>query len=377
MTDAYVAGVGMVPFGRYEGVNEADLVLPAVQVALDDAGVEASDVQAVFFGNALGPPGLGQRTFWASSLVGKPMINIENACASAATALVEAVAWIKAGMADIALVVGVEILTGRVEGLIPMPSDDHYAAQGLTLPALYALKARYHMEIYGSTPEHFAQVSVKNRRHAVYHDMARFRQEVSLAEVLSSRPIAEPLTLLQCCLNADGAAAAIVVSECVARGNRRAVRIAASTIGSGLRRQDIGWEEQTLKRVARLAYEHAGIGPEDISIAEVHDAFTPGELLAYERLGFSKEGMGGIDLEHGRFCLGGKPPVVNPSGGLLARGHPPGATGLAQIHEVVLQLRGEAGPRQVDGARVGLTATMGGNVSQLETNACVVHILTR
>jgi acetyl-CoA acetyltransferase len=378
MPDVYLAGVGVVPFGKYEGVEEADLVLPALRAAVQDAGLEERAIDAVFFANVFAPAGIGQRTLWISNLVGKPIINIENACASGTNALLEAIAWIKAEMADIALVVGVEILTGRLNGLIPLPAGDNYAEQGLTLPALYALKARHHMECFGSTREQFARVSVKNRRHAVFSDIARFREAVSLDEVLASRPIADPLTLLQCCPNADGAAAVIVASARALRmyGARKPVRVAGSAIASGLRRQEIGWDEVTLKQVAQLAYERAAIGPDDIDVAEVHDAFTPGELLAYERLGFSEEGMGGIDLEQGRFHLGGTRPIINPSGGLLARGHPPGATGLAQVREIMLQLRDEAGPRQYEGARVGMTVTMGGTATQLETNACVVHILT-
>jgi benzoylsuccinyl-CoA thiolase BbsB subunit len=280
-------------------------------------------------------------------------------------------------MAEVALVVGVEVLTGRFDGgMIPV-ADDLYVAQGLNLPALYALKARHHMERYGTRPEHFALVSAKNRAHGAANPFASARTPVTVDEVLASRPIADPITLLQCCRNADGAGAVVITSAERARGNRRAVRLSASRLGSGRRRAEIGWDEPTIRDVSYAAFETAGVEPGDVDVAEVHDSFAPAEILAYERLGFSEEGAGGFDLERGRFHVGGAGPAVNPSGGLLSRGHPPGATGAAQLYEIVTQLRGEAGPRQVEGARVGLTLTLGGNVPQLETNACCVHVLTR
>ena len=371
MSDVWVVGVGMTPFAKHDASAE-ELVAAAVDEALRDCGLEPADVDAVVVGTAFAGPGAGQHLFRDSSFAGHPLVNVENACASSTAALLEATAWVGAGLARIALAVGVEKLTSRVQGLLPVADDDPYGAQGLTLPALYALKARFHMERYGTRAEHFALVAVKNRRHAVDNPRARFRTPVGLDEVLASRPIAEPLTLLQCCPNSDGASAAVVAADPL--GGKRAVKVLGSALGSGLRRAEIGWEEPTLRRVAARAYARAGITPDAVDVAEVHDAFTPGELLAYERLGFSEEGQGGSDLEAGRFHLGGPRPLVNPGGGLLARGHPPGATGLAQVHEIVAQLRGEAGARQADTARIGITATMGGNVPQLETNACVVHV---
>lgn len=373
MSDAWIVGVGMTAFAKHEGTTAEELVAAAVGEALLDSGLEPDDIDAVVVGSAFGGPGNGQRLLRDSRFAGHPLVNVENACASSTSALLEAVAWVGSGLARTVLVVGVEMLTGKVQGLLPVAGDDPYGAQGLTLPALYALKARYHMARFGTRPEHFAMVAVKNRRHAVDNPRARYQTPVSLDEVLSSRPIAEPLTLLQCCPNSDGASAAVVASAPI--GKARAVKIIGSALGSGLRRAEIGWDEPTLRRVAARAYERAGIEPSQVSVAEVHDAFTPGELLAYERLGFSEEGRGGPDLEAGCFHRSGPGPVVNPSGGLLARGHPPGATGLAQVHEIVTQLRGEAGARQVDAARIGVTVTMGGNVPQLETNACVVHVL--
>lgn len=375
--EAWITGVGLTPFTRQPDIGEAELAWPAIRAALDDSELEPDDVDVVFVGNVFAGPGLGQRVLAATPLAGRPIVNVENACASGTSAALEAHAWVKAGMADVALVVGVEVLTGRFDGgMIPV-TDDLYVAQGMNLPALYALKARHHMERHGTRPEHFALVSVKNRAHGAANPFASTRAPVTIEEVLASRPISDPITLLQCCRNADGAGAVVVTSASRARGNPRAVRLAASRLGSGRRRAEIGWDEPTIRDVALAAYEAAGIGPSDVDVAEVHDSFAPAEILAYERLGFSEDGGGGFDLERGHFRLGGPGPAVNTSGGLLSRGHPPGATGVAQLYEIVTQLRGEAGPRQVDGARVGLTLTLGGNVPQLETNACCVHVLCR
>jgi len=381
---AWILGVGLTPFtlaasgtSGSEPVSEAALAWSAVEAALADAQLEVTDVDAVFVGNVFAGAGLGQRVLAQTPLAGRPIVNVENACASGTSAALEAHAWVAAGMADVVLVLGVEVLTGRFDGgMIPV-ADDLYVAQGMNLPALYALKARYHMERYGTRPEHFALVTAKNRAHGAANARAAVRNPVTVKEVLDSRAIADPITLLQCCRNADGAGAVVITSAGRAQGNRRAVRLAASRLGSGRRRAEIGWDEPTIGDVSQAAYELAGVDPGDVDVAEVHDSFAPAEILAYERLGFSKEGAGGFDLEHGRFHLGGPGPVVNPSGGLLSRGHPPGATGTAQLFEVVTQLRGEAGSRQVPGARVGLTLTLGGNVPQLETNACCVHVLTR
>lgn len=375
--DPRILGVGLTPFTRQPGIDEAALAWLAIQAALADGEVDVAEVDVVFVGNVFAGPGLGQRILAATPLAGRPIVNVENACASGTSAALEAYAWVKAGLAEVALVLGVEVLTGRFDGgMIPV-TDDLYVAQGMNLPALYALKARDHMERHGTRREHFALVSAKNRAHGAANPLAASRTPVTVEEVLASRPIADPITLLQCCRNADGAGAVVITSPERARGNRRAVRMAACKLGSGRRRAEIGWDEPTICDVGDAAYTAAGVEPGDVDVAEVHDSFAPAEILAYERLRFSDEGAGGFDLERGRFRLGGPGPAVNPSGGLLSRGHPPGATGPAQLFEVVTQLRGEAGPRQVESARVGLTLTLGGNVPQLETNACCVHVLTR
>jgi acetyl-CoA acetyltransferase len=375
VTDVFVTGVGMTHFAKLEGASEAALVQEAVALAIEDAAVEPESIDAVFLGNVFGAGGLGQIVMAASPLAGKPITNVENACASSSSAMLEGIAWIKAGFARRVLVIGVEVLTGRFGGLLPIAAADPYSRQGMTLPALYALKARDHMEKYGTTPEQFAAVAVKNRRHGTLNPNARFQTTTTVEEVLASRLIADPITMLQCCPNSDGAAAAVLVAEDLVTDSR-AVRVAGSALGSGKRRAEIGWDEATLRDTARQAYGRAGVTAADVNLAEVHDAFAPGELFAYERLGFSEPGKGGPDVESGRFTLGGSGPTVNSSGGLIARGHPLGATGIAQVHEIVTQLRGEAGDRQVAGAQVGVAVTMGGSVPQLETNACAVHVLT-
>jgi acetyl-CoA C-acetyltransferase len=366
----------MTAFDKLPGVDEATLVRQAAQSAMADAAVAAEQIDAVFVANVFNSAGgLGQRVLHASPYAGKPIVNLENACASGTAALLEGHAWLAAGLAERVLVIGVEVLTGRFDGLLPVGGDDPYTRQGMTLPALYALKAQHHMQRYGTTAEQFAAVSVKNRGHGALNPYARFQKPVTLEDVLASRMIAEPLTLLQCCANADGAAATVLVHERHAADVARPIRLAGSALASGRPRAEIGWDEHTLRDTAALAYRRAQVDAADVDVVEVHDAFTPGELMAYERLGFSAPGRGAADLTAGRFSLGGAGPVVNPSGGLLARGHPAGATGLAQVFEVVTQLRGQAGARQVANAKVGMTATLGGSVPQLETNACAVHIL--
>lgn len=385
MSRVWVKGVGMTRFDKYESPDETELAARAIALTLDDAGVgSAADarIDLVVVGNVFGGPGVAQRALATTPLAGKPIINVENACASSSTAILLGEAWIRAGMASSVLVLGVEVLTGRFGGMLPLDESDAYQAQGLTLPSLYALKAQQYLQKYGGDASQFAAVSVKNREHARMNPNARFSPGdiISIEDVMGSTAVSEPLTLLQCCANADGAAAALLVNEELASRSHdeaggRPIELLGSAMRSGLARQDIGFEEGTMAAVAAEAYSSSGIGPTDIDVAEVHDAFAPGELLAYEYLGFAPAGKGGAELQDGRFRVGSNvAPVVNPSGGLLGRGHPPGATGLAQVHEVVTQLRGDAGRRQVAGARTGLCVSMGGNVPQLETNACVVTI---
>lgn len=379
MESVVVAGVGMTEFGRFPGRTPASLAQEAVRAALVDAGVDPKAVQAAFCGTVFAGPGAGQRALKDLGLVGLPIVNVENACASSSSAVMEGSAWIRAGMAEVVLCVGVESLT-RNAGALGPDEDDLFGSMGVVWPAVYGLKARRHMTEYGITAEQLALVAVKNRRHAALNPRAQFRTPITVEEVLASRPICEPLTLLQCCPPSDGASAIVLMTEERARradtGGRPMVRLAGSAMRSGRFADQAEKGENVTVLTARLAYERAGVGPGDVDACEVHDAFTIGEILHYEALGFCEAGEGGRYVETGKSGLGGGGVVVNPGGGLLSRGHPLGATGGAQLAELTWQLRGEAGDRQVAGARVAVAHTMGGTVYELESNVCAVHVLT-
>jgi benzoylsuccinyl-CoA thiolase BbsB subunit len=267
-----------------------------------------------------------------------------------------------------------------IAGALGPDEADLFGSMGVVWPAVYGLKARRHMTEYGTTPEQLALVAVKNRRHAAQNPKAQFQKLVTVEEVLASRPVCDPLTLLQCCPPSDGASAIVLMSEAQARrlgtNGRPTVRIAGSAMRSGVFADQAQMGESVTALTARQAYERAGVGPADVDTCEMHDAFTVGEILHYEALGFCKPGEGGRYVETGKSAIGGGGVAVNPGGGLLSRGHPLGATGGAQLAELTWQLRGEAGGRQVEGARVALAHTMGGTVYELESNVCAVHVLT-
>jgi acetyl-CoA acetyltransferase len=372
-------GVGMTRFGKMPERKPEDLGHEAVRAAIRDAGIDRRKIQAAFVGSVYLPSGIGQRILKDLGLTGIPIINVENSCASGGTAVREAYAWIKAELCDVALALGVESLSRSLpSGMIPLDLDDLAPAMGLVMPAAYALAARRHMEEYGTTPEQFALVTVKSRSNAGHNPYAYFHQALSLNEVLASRMVADPITKYQCTINADGAAAAILCSENLARQyTTHPVCIVASAMGSGKLRDRIGDLEDTAARIAREAYEAAGIGPEDIDVCELHDAFSVGEVLYCESLGLCPEGEGGRYTQAGQFNINGEKAAVNTSGGLLSRGHPLGATGIAQLAELVWQLRGEAAGRQVDPCRVALQHNSGGGVFDIQTNACVIQILVR
>ena len=371
---AYVWGVGTSMFGKQPATSMAELVWQAVREALTDAG--GGDVEAVYFGTCFGEPGAAQRSLHQLGLVSLPISVHENACASSTHAFYEACRAVQEGRYARVLVVGAEHLTSRFSGAIPVEVRDREGAAGLALPALYAMSAARYMAAHGLTERELAAVSVKNHRHGMLNPRAQHRVAVTEEEVLASRMIADPLTLLQCCAIADGAAACVVGTG---RQDARDVAVRAAAFGTGgLWDHDSPhvWGYQLVCDVARKAYEQAGLGVEDVGVLEVHDAFTIGEIVTLEALGLAAEGAGGRLASSGRTALGGRQPV-NPSGGLLSRGHPLGATGCAQIAEIVGQLRGEAGSRQVPDARIGLVETMGGGVAGLDGNACVVAVLER
>jgi benzoylsuccinyl-CoA thiolase BbsB subunit len=379
MREVAVIGAGMVPFGKFPEKTVADIAWPAARQAIEDAGVPKKDIEAAYCGTALGGMMAGQRVLKQLGITGLPIVNVENACSSSSSAFREAWIAVAAGVYDVALVIGVEKLTKFGGGTLPLEKEDWEVAHGLVMPALYAMRARRYMHEHGLTADQLAKVSVKARKHGALNPVAQMRKEVTVEEVNAARPVAEPFTLYHCCPSGDGAAAVVVASaERARRYGGTPIRVAGSELNSG--RYMTGFRDMTTPEItvrgAKESYEKAGIGPEDVDVAEVHDAFTIAELMYYEALGFCAKGEAAKLLEGGETSLGGRIPV-NPSGGLLAKGHPIGATGVAQIVEVVNQLRGRCGARQVEGARVGLTHCTGGGVSGFDHGVCSIHLFAR
>jgi benzoylsuccinyl-CoA thiolase BbsB subunit len=379
MKGVSVIGVGMIPFGKYPDTNITDLGWPAVKAAIKDAGIDPRRIQAVYSGTARGGAMVGQRIMGRLGLAGLPIINVENACSSSSSAMAQGVMAVSSGAYEVVLVIGVEKLTKFGGGTLPLDEDDWEVRLGLSMPALYAMRAQRYMHEYGVSLKDVAGVSVKNRKNGALNPDAQMRKEVSVDEVLASRMIADPFTLLQCCPTGDGAAAIILASTPIAKQLRSdAIEVRASHLTSG--RFMSGFRDMTSPEItvrgAREIFEEAGLGPEDIDVAEVHDAFSIAELIYYEAFGFCGRGEGAALLNSGATGIGGGIPI-NPSGGLLAKGHPVGATGAAQVVEIVRQLRGEAGARQVQGAKVGMTHATGGGISGFDHGACSIHIFQR
>jgi acetyl-CoA acetyltransferase len=387
----WIAGVGMTRFGRHTDRDVPGLAAEAVREALADAGLEPRDVQAAFFGNTTQGALQGQLMIGGQvALRGMgferiPMFNVENACATGATALHLAVGQVRAGAADIVLAVGAEKMNVEDRDRAMAVFDGAYdvsdpAALAATLTAfggtadaahagkrsifmdVYAAWARAHMNRFGTTQRQLAAASAKNHRHSVHNEKAHYRKEFTVEDVLSARALAFPLTVPMCAPITDGAAAAVVCGE---RGLRRLasrgarVRVLASVVGTGVAHPPAAWDQHISRLAALRAYEQAGLGPQDIDVAELHDATAFGEIQQTELLGLFEPGAGGAAAEAGVTALGGRLPV-NPSGGLESKGHPLGATGLAQVYELVAQLRGQAGVRQVPGARVAIADNSGG-----------------
>ena len=374
----FVIGVGMTDFVKPSARPDwdyPDMVREAGTQALADAGVSYRDVQHVAAGYCFGDTTAGQRAVYELGLTGVPVVNVNNACASGSTALMVARGAVAAGMADCALAIGFEKM-GR---FIPYtdrayPLDRHMAAMAsrhesndaLMMAQMFGNAGREHMERYGTRAESFARIAVKNHKHSVHNPRAQFRKEFSLEEVLASPTLYPPLTLLQSCPTSSGAAAAILASDRFVREHAlgaRAVEIAAQAMATDFPSTFSGGDMEIVgadltRSVARRVYEQSGIGPDDIDVIELHDCFSTNELLTYEGLGLCKEGEGEKLVEDEATTYGGKW-VVNPSGGLLSKGHPLGATGLAQCSELVWQLRGQAEKRQVEGAKVALQHNLG------------------
>lgn len=386
-----VAGVGMTKFGKHVDRTVRTLAEEAVQEALADAGISAKDVQTCFFANAVS--GLmtgqemirGQAALRYTGLLGIPIFNVENACASAASAFHLAWMSVASGQYDIALAIGSEKLTHEdktrafkaigtavdLESLADlqktldstktetMKGDDKAGQNRSFFMDVYASMTREYMNASGATAADFADVAVKSHDHGALNPKAQYRDRVTREEVLNAREISAPLTLLMCSPIGDGAAAAVLMSEKIASrlGVKQPVTIRASVLVSGRDRK--ADEPGAVERAAKRAYEVSGVDPKDVHVIEVHDAASPAELIAYEDLMLCNRGEGPAFLRSGASRLGGKN-VVNPSGGLLSKGHPIGATGIAQIVEICEQLRGRAGERQVEGAKLGMTENGGG-----------------
>lgn len=389
-TNAWVAGVGMTPFGIHAGCSNHDLARWAVREALTDAGAAAGDVDVAFYGTATHGALEGQAMISGHialrglGIERVPVHNVESACATGASAFNLAVTHVLAGEADLALAVGAEKMhvgdRRRTLALfdsaydITRPDeltrtlvdlggvvDDADAGERSIFMDIYAALARRHMDLYGTTPEQLAAVAAKNHLHATYNPRAHYREAMSVEEILLARPLAHPLTVPMCAPITDGAAASVVCSEAGLRrlGSAAPVRVLASVVGTGSDHGLATVEDHITRRLVGRAYERAGVGPGDIDVAEVHDATAFGELLQTEMLGFVPEGEGGPAAELGITRLGGSIPI-NPSGGLESKGHPLGATGLGQVFELTEQLRGIAGARQVPGARIALAENGGG-----------------
>jgi acetyl-CoA acetyltransferase len=379
MQDIFITGGAMTSFGKHTGVRAPELAQRAILRALDDAGVSPGDIQAIYCANVLGGMILGQLVVRDLGFAGIPVYNVENACASGATGVHLARHALLAQQYDTVLVFGIEQLTALGGGTIPLQRNDHktdlYAKAGMVLPAVYAMRATRFLHERDATAADLAAVAVKNRHHGSLNEYAQQRTETSVEEVLASRMIADPLTLLQCCPSqVDGAAAVVLSTRRPTQG--RAVKVLSSVVVSGLREKadDDILDAEITARAAQQAYERAGVGPNDVHVVELHDAFTIAELLYYEALGLAGRGEAVSLLQSGATRLGGRVPV-NPSGGLLAKGHPLGATGVAQMVEVMWQLQGRAGARQVPEARIGLTQCTGGGIAGVDHAASSVHLL--
>jgi acetyl-CoA acetyltransferase len=347
--DAFIYGVGTSNFGKQPTTSVYELAWQACQEAFADAGTDRFD--AAFVGTALGALGIAQRLLKGLGVVDGPIVTVENACASGTTAYHEAYEAIRHGRYNKVLALGVEQMSTRIGGAMPPDPIDPEGRSGIVMLPRYAMMAQRYMAEYGVPMEDIAYVAVKNSHNGALNKRAQRARELTLDEVLGSRLVADPLTLFQSCSISDGAAAAVLGPD---RDNPREI----------------------IEHAAQAAFELAGCTIDDIDVLEVHDAFTIGEVIAIEALGLADPGTGPELGLSGQTAIGGRVPV-NPSGGLLSRGHPLGATGLAQVAEIVWQLRGEANGRQVADASLGLVETAGGGVSGIDGTGCVVTILSR
>ena len=412
MTKIYVAGIGMTQMGKMLDRSVKHLTAEAVGEALQDAGADKNDLQSAYFSNATQGHMEGQEMIRGEIALRDmgieeiPVVNVENACASGATAFNLAVQFLKAGEGDTSLAVGAEKMYSSDRERMFSAFDGAWdittveentdklltLGQGYAVPPgttsdkpysmfmdVYAAWSRHHMKIFGTTQRQIAAVSAKNHNHSQYNDKAQYRMPYSVDEVLAAPPITFPLTLPMCAPISDGGAAAVLCTDeglkRLGVDQSRAIEVKASILQTGSTRSENETDQHITAKAARRAYERAGVGPEDMDVAEVHDATAMGEIMQIENLGFCDFGDGGAAAERGDTQLGGRVPV-NPSGGLECKGHPIGATGLCQIYELTTQLRGEAGARQVERARMAI-AENGGGLYGIEESVAAITILGR
>ena len=410
MNEVYVAGVSMTPFGKQLNRSIKDLAAEALAGVLADAGADRQQIEAVFYGNCVqghmeGQDMVrGQIALREAGIERIPVVNVENACATGSTALHMAVSYVRSGACDVALALGAEkmfspdkaLMFGAFDGAwdvhtveqnrdllvsigdgVPVPEGSQSERPYSVFMDVYAGLCRLHMKTYGTTQRQLAAVAAKNHQHSTHNPLSQYRQPYSIDEVMSAPPITFPLTLPMCSPISDGAAAAIVCNAAglakLGSSARRAKRVLASVLQTGSNRAPADYAQHVTRLAAERAYAQAGVGPTDVSVAEVHDATAMGEIIEIEALGLVAPGAGGPAAERGELTLGGRIPV-NPSGGLESKGHPIGATGLGQVYELVTQLRGEAGARQVGGARIAL-AQNGGGIIGVEEAVVAVTVL--
>jgi acetyl-CoA C-acetyltransferase len=374
MRPVAVVGIGKTSFGAFADRDLRSLAVEAGEKCLANANAKASQVEAFYLGNFAGPSFVGQNHLapyvaGAMGITGVPATRFEAACASSGSAFYHAVMAVAAGIHDIALVSGVEKMTSqptpKVAEILAGAGDSMGEVRaGATFPALFAMIARRHMYQYGTKREDLAAVAVKNHANGAKNPQAHMRKVVTLEQVMNGKPIADPLTVFDCSLVSDGAAAVLIVPlERASEFTSKPVRVLGISQVSdhvALEAKDDITTFAAVRIAGEKAYRMAGLGPAEIDLAEVHDCFTIAEIIATEDLGFVPKGEGGAFASHGCTALTGSKPV-NTSGGLKAKGHPVGATGVGQICDLVMQLRGEAGERQVARHNVGLAQNLGGS----------------
>jgi acetyl-CoA C-acetyltransferase len=372
MSDVAIIGVGQTPFVRRCGTSIQELCFEAFKEAIEDAQISAKEIDASIICSAPEYDKQRSPSGVISEYLGltppRPSFYCESVCSSSSTGLKVAWSFIESGLHEVVAVIGFqkmsEISSADVQERMGRGADIMWEAPfGTMMPAYYAMFARAYMHDYGLTEEQLALVRVKNAQYASLNPKAVYRKEVTLEQVLTSRVIASPLKMFDCCVNADGASCLILASkERASRAKTTPIWVAgigAGTSSVNMARRESMTSFVSAREAAREAYEMAGVGPEDIDVAEVHDCFTIAEIIAYGDLGFCKPGEGPKLIEAKQTYLGGRIPV-NLDGGLLSKGHPIGATGGSQIRTIVKQLRGEVGETQVEGAKIGLVHNIGG-----------------